>query len=96
MMKCWALTPLALVAALALPAILHADPQISIRLFDSNRNARHYHAYDDNEDRQYRQYLTQRRRPYLAFQEQNERQQQQYWQYRHRTGGAFTNERFER
>jgi hypothetical protein len=96
MMKGWSLAAFALVVTLALPAILHADPQISIRLFDSNRGQRHYHNYDDNEDRQYRQYLTQRRRPYVAFQEQNERQQQRYWQYRHRTGGAFANERFER
>jgi hypothetical protein len=96
MMKRWSLISLALVAAFALPAVLHADPQISIRLFDSNRNARHYHTYDDNEDRQYRQYLTERHRRYIAFQAQNKRQQAQYWQYRHRTGGAFVNERFER
>jgi hypothetical protein len=96
MKKRWSLIPLALVAALALPVVLRAEPQISIRLFDSNRNARHYHTYDDNEDRRYRQYLTERHRPYVAFQEQKERQQQQYWQYRHKTGGAFANERFER
>jgi hypothetical protein len=96
MTKRWSLTALGLVASLALPAVVHADPQISLRFFDSNHGRRDYHNWNENEDRQYRQYLTQRRRPYVAFQDQRERQQQQYWQYRHKNGGEFRDGNFAR
>jgi hypothetical protein len=100
-MKRQFIAALALIVAFALPAALRAQAGISIgtngiRIFDSNKGQRHYHVYDDNEDRAYRLYLTQHRRPFVTFQEQNERQQRAYWQYRHKSGGAFENEHFER
>jgi hypothetical protein len=51
------------------------------RYFDEN--ARDWHQWNGNEDRAYRQYLTEARRDYRDFSQLDPRGQQEYWTWRH-------------
>ena len=51
------------------------------RIYD--REHRDYHAWNTDEDRFYRDYLTEHHRPYLTFSRMNRKQQHAYWQWRH-------------
>jgi hypothetical protein len=51
------------------------------RVFD--RNHRDYHVWNNDEDRVYREYLTQQHRKYRVFTRLNRKQQQEYWNWRH-------------
>ena len=51
------------------------------RVYD--RAYRDYHAWNGDEDRFYRAYLAEHRRPYVTFSRTNKKQQHAYWQWRH-------------
>jgi hypothetical protein len=51
------------------------------RLFD--RAHRDYHAWNNDESRIYREYLSQHHRRYRPFSRLNNRQQREYWRWRH-------------
>jgi len=78
-----------LVAALAAPTGVKAagKPQDNghqeenHRFYDRQHND--YHNWDDNEDRSYRVYLTERHREYHPFVELKVRDQRAYWNWRH-------------
>ena len=80
-----------LVAALAAPSGMKAagQPQDNghqeenrNRIYDRQHND--YHNWDDNEDRSYRVYLTERHREYHPFVEIRVKEQRAYWNWRHR------------
>lgn len=48
-----------------------------------DRGNRDYHAWNGDEDRRYREYLTQHHRRYTIFSRMNQKQQHAYWQWRH-------------
>lgn len=51
------------------------------RIYD--RAHRDYHAWNGDEDRLFREFLTERHRPVIAFSRLNRKQQHAYWQWRH-------------
>jgi hypothetical protein len=52
-----------------------------IRIYDDSR--RDYHRWNSGEDRYFRIYLSEQRRPYIEFTRLNQREQAQYWEWRH-------------
>ncbi|HEV3060218.1 MAG TPA: hypothetical protein VGY48_18380 [Vicinamibacterales bacterium] len=81
---------LILAATLAAPAMMglaSASAQVRVgvavgpRVYD--RRHRDYHVWDGREDREYRQYLTERHHRYVAYARQRRAQQSAYWQWRH-------------
>ncbi len=48
-----------------------------------DRNHGDYHAWNDREDRAYRQFLAERRREYRDFSRLRDREQREYWSWRH-------------
>jgi hypothetical protein len=78
---------LALAAALVVPAAiaiapgLQAQPVVQVRVYD--RYHRDYHVWDDREDRAYRGYWVERRRPYVVYQHISRPEQRRYWAWRH-------------
>jgi len=81
------LRSLALAAALAVPVLLatapslQAQPVVQVRVYD--RYHRDYHVWDDREDRAYRGYLVERRRPYVVYGRVGRPEQRRYWTWRH-------------
>jgi hypothetical protein len=83
------LSALTVIAALGgsalLPAIALAQernrPVPDARVYD--RNHRDYHQWNGDEDRLYRQYLTDHHRAFREFSRMNKKQQGAYWQWRH-------------
>jgi hypothetical protein len=55
------------------------------RQYDRIRDRDHgdYHAWNDREDRAYRQFLAERRREYRDFFRLRDREQREYWSWRH-------------
>jgi hypothetical protein len=53
----------------------------SVRVYDESR--RDYHRWNGDEERFYRVYLSERRRPYIEFRRLNQREQEDYWEWRH-------------
>lgn len=51
------------------------------RVYDQTH--KDYHNWDDNEDRAYRQRLSEQHRKYRDFSKQNRKQQDEYWNWRH-------------
>jgi hypothetical protein len=84
-----------LTAAIAAPTAMMAAtrPQDNGRQEENHRDEDHnrvydrshndYHNWDDNENRFYRQYLTEKHRAYRAFGELKEKEQRTYWNWRH-------------
>jgi hypothetical protein len=76
-----------LAATLAAPAVGLAAPQVRVgvtighRVYD--RDHRDYHVWNSEENRTYRQYLTERHRRYVVYSRQKRAQQSAYWQWRH-------------
>jgi hypothetical protein len=54
---------------------------ITLRFFDSNRS--NWHAWDDNEDRHYRQFLEENHRTYVEFSVGGNQLQSEYWNWRY-------------
>jgi hypothetical protein len=52
----------------------------TLRFFDRSRS--NWHAWDDNEDRAYRQYLSEHNRPYVEFSTGSNQLQDDYWNWR--------------
>lgn len=84
------LSSLALAAALAVPAVSFTVPalqaqvgvQIKIgRVYDRDR--KHYHNWDDREDRAYRGYLVENHQTYRPYAKQRQTDQRRYWNWRH-------------
>ena len=82
------LSSLALAAVLALPAVIAIPASVQaqravvqIRVYD--RYHRDYHNWDDREDRAYRGYFVEQRRPYRVYRRLNRPEQRQYWVWRH-------------
>ena len=75
------LSALVLSAALVAPVVARADDHHEKRYYD--RNGKDYHSWNNNEDRAYRQYLTEQHRDYREFNRTNRTQQQQYFGWRH-------------
>jgi len=59
----------------------HRDDKDHNRVYDRAHND--YHNWDDNEDRFYRQYLTEKHKTYRVFAELKEKEQRAYWNWRH-------------
>jgi hypothetical protein len=59
----------------------NGDNRETRRVYDENR--RDWHEWNGNEDRAYRQYLTERRREYRDFFQVDARGQRDYWNWRH-------------
>jgi hypothetical protein len=78
------LSALTLVAAIGAPALLPTvalAQSVSLRIYD--RSHKDYHPWNGDEDRTYRQYLTDHHRSYRAISKTTKKQQAEYWQYRH-------------
>ena len=79
------LSAFALIAAFAAPVLVsstvYAQPKIDVRIYD--RGHKDYHTWNNDEDRTYREYLTQQHRKYRAFTRQSKKQQAEYWRWRH-------------
>jgi Ni/Co efflux regulator RcnB len=58
-----------------------ARRQAEHRVYD--RAHRDYHTWNGDEDRRYREFLTERRRTYREFSRVNRNRQTEYWQWRH-------------
>jgi hypothetical protein len=59
----------------------HRDDKDHNRFYDRAHND--HHNWDDNEDRFYRQYLTEKHKTYRAFAEVKGKEQRAYWNWRH-------------
>jgi hypothetical protein len=59
----------------------HARQQEQHRYYDSVR--RDYHPWNDDEDRRYREFVTEHHWKYRDFSRLNKRNQRAYWQWRH-------------
>lgn len=75
-----------LAAAFAAPVSIMAAPapqeaSVQVRVYD--RDHKDYHVWDDNEDRAYRGYLTERHETYREYNRQNRSSQRRYWNWRH-------------
>jgi hypothetical protein len=90
----YSLTAFTVMAALAGPALLPAAASADDKHKDKahkekkerrvyDREHRDYHAWNTDEDRLYRDYLTEHHRPFLSFSRMNRKQQHAYWQWRH-------------
>ena len=81
------ISALALVAAVGATALIPATAsaqeheQHERRVYD--RDHRDYHNWNRDEDRAYREYLTQHHRRYREFARLNKKQQLEYWRWRH-------------
>ena len=73
-------------ASFIAPVAVMADGrhQREIRYYD--RDGRDYHTWNDNEDREYRQYLVERHRGYVVFTKTRTPQRREYFRYRHEHG----------
>jgi hypothetical protein len=70
-----ALTGITLVPSTALAA------GVELKVYD--RSHKDYHPWNGDEDRTYRQYLTDNHRPYRAIGKTTQKQQTAYWSFRH-------------
>ncbi len=75
-----------LTAALAAPVAIMAVPvpqeaAVEVRVYD--RDHKDYHNWDDNENRAWGRFLTERHRNSHEFSGANKREQAQYWNWRH-------------
>jgi hypothetical protein len=74
-----------LAALLVAPvAVVAADHRGEVSYYD--RDARDYHNWNGDEDRQYRAYLVERHRAYVPFVKVRVRERQEYFRYRHEHG----------
>ena len=74
------LTPGVGVAAAQERAEVKVGPA-SVRVYD--RSHKDYHAWDDQEDQRYRQYLNDKHQTYRPIAKLSKRQQTEYWNSRH-------------
>jgi hypothetical protein len=65
-------------------AAVAADHRGEANYYD--RDARDYHNWNGDEDRQYRAYLVERHRAYVPFIKVRVRERQEYFRYRHEHG----------
>jgi hypothetical protein len=77
---------LLLTAALVAPAAIMAVPipqaaSVQVRVYDKDHND--YHNWDDNENRAWGVFLTQKHRKSHEFSTANKKEQSQYWNWRH-------------
>ncbi len=73
-------------ASFIAPVAVMADGrhQREIRYYD--RDGRDYHTWNDQEDREYRQYLVERHRNCVVFTKARPPQRREYFRYRHEHG----------
>jgi hypothetical protein len=71
----------ALAGSLMLPSSAQAATGVTVRVYD--RSHKDYHPWNSDEDRIYRQYLTDNHRPYRRITKTTRTQQTAYWQFRH-------------
>ena len=73
-------------ASFIAPVAVMADGrhQREIRYYD--RDGRDYHTWNDQEDREYRQYLVERHRNYVVFTKARPPQRREYFRYRQEHG----------
>ncbi len=78
-------------AVLLTPTLGQAAPApqvhaaVTIRVYDSSH--KEYHAWDDQEDHAYRQYLTEHHMKYRRYSALSHKQQTAYWNSRRQDGG---------
>jgi len=77
------LSAFALSAALIAPVAARADDRNHQDKRYYDKQGKDYHTWNNNEDRAYRQYLTDQHRDYRDFHRTNRNQQQQYFTWRH-------------
>lgn len=77
------LSAFALSAALIAPVAARADDNNHQEKRYYDKQGKDYHNWNTNEDRAYRQYLTDQHRGYRDFNKTNRNQQQQYFNWRH-------------
>ncbi len=75
-----------LTAALAAPvpilaASVSQDATVQVRVYDKDH--KDYHNWDDNENRAWGQFLTEKHRKPHDFSKANKKEQSQYWDWRH-------------
>jgi hypothetical protein len=75
-----AVTPTFAAPATAQDRDNHAQQQ-ERRVYDSAH--RDYHNWNGDEDRRYREYMTEQHRKYRDFSRLSKRQQSEYWNWRH-------------
>jgi len=71
----------ALAGSLLMPSSAQAAG-VTVRVYD--RSHKDYHQWNADEDRTYRQYLTDNHRPYRKITKTTKTQQSAYWEFRHR------------
>ena len=71
----------ALAGSLLMPSSAQAAG-VTVRVYD--RTHKDYHQWNADEDRTYRQYLTDNHRPYRKITKTTKAQQSAYWEFRHR------------
>jgi len=77
---------LMMAASLITPVAIMADRDNHRETRYYDRDGRDYHTWNDNEDRQYRQYLVERHRGYVVFTKTKPTQRREYFKYRHEHG----------
>jgi len=70
----------ALAGSLLAPVAAHAQG-VELKFYD--RSHKDYHNWNADEDRVYRQYLTDNHRKYRDFKKMSKKQQDEYWRWRH-------------
>jgi hypothetical protein len=75
---------LVLTAVLASPGIVLAAPaQVGIQVRVYDKDHKDYHNWDDNENRAWGQYLSEKHEKPHDFKKAKKTQQSQYWNWRH-------------
>ena len=74
---------LLLSAAVIAPVAARADDRNHHERRYYDRDGRDYHAWNDREDREYRQYLVERHRRYVVFTKVRTPQRREYFRWRH-------------
>jgi hypothetical protein len=61
----------------------HAHPEVGVQLRYYDERGRDWHDWDDNENRAYRRFLEENRRPFVEFSVADRGLQLEYWNWRH-------------
>ena len=77
---------LLLAASFIAPVAVMADGDRHRERRYYDQDGRDYHTWNDNEDREYRQYLVERHRGYVVFTKAKPPQRREYFKYRHEHG----------
>ena len=77
---------LLMVGSFIAPVAVKADDDHHRERRYYDRDGRDYHTWNDQEDREYRQYLVERHRRYVVFTRARAPQRREYFKWRHEHG----------